>query len=476
MKTFVVADGLLFVGTNRGKVAIFQVGNHHTDSRGSSGSSGSDESSDVHGVLECGETYTDSPLLSLCVGRDEESGRLLLFATFENKQIYGWDVATRRLMGSCTARKKVTAMICSTIEHPTAGRKLALIVSDKAGDIWAFDACKLGNISDVTNGVSDSTAVCSRVYVAGHTASVITDMIQVPRAPAISNPRYVGAIVSCDRDEKIRISRFPQLESVEGYCLGHTSVVTSVVHMILDDTLLLLSCGWDRKLFLWDASSCAVLAELECCTTEDKQKFEDQQPKQFEPQTEAVDISNTKEATDGEDIDSGNAEDGTSLVHADGNDEDVFEKTYDENANGSFPVKIVSITGSSLFAVFFRNSVDLHIYEITRKQPSSTSSSSQSSTSFGITPLTVVYLPRVPVDVVIVNSTADGNVMTLLILFDDAVEFKAYDVVHGTDHSIEVREGSSINVWAQVNNSFVTFCKDNGEHTVTYVKLLYMRS
>ncbi len=36
-------------------------------------------------------------------------------------------------------------------------------------------------------------------------------------------------ILSSDRDEKIRVSCYPQVYSIQSYCLGHTSFVTSIL-------------------------------------------------------------------------------------------------------------------------------------------------------------------------------------------------------------------------------------------------------
>jgi tRNA (guanine-N(7)-)-methyltransferase subunit TRM82 len=60
------------------------------------------------------------------------------------------------------------------------------MISDKAGEVWAIDMPFLRN----------------KVKLLGHTASVITDM------KLTANSNY---LITSDRDEKIRITNFPQV-------------------------------------------------------------------------------------------------------------------------------------------------------------------------------------------------------------------------------------------------------------------------
>jgi tRNA (guanine-N(7)-)-methyltransferase subunit TRM82 len=55
-------------------------------------------------------------------------------------------------------------------------------------------------------------------------------------------------LVTCDRDEKIRVSHFPNCYNIQSYCLGHTEFVSSLVLVDID---LLLSGSGDGTLRLW---------------------------------------------------------------------------------------------------------------------------------------------------------------------------------------------------------------------------------
>ena len=58
-------------------------------------------------------------------------------------------------------------------------------------------------------------------------------------------------IITCDRDEKIRVSKYPNAYNIECYCLGHTDFVTNlqVVHNFSEN--ILLSASGDGSLRVW---------------------------------------------------------------------------------------------------------------------------------------------------------------------------------------------------------------------------------
>ncbi|KAF8317785.1 uncharacterized protein EI90DRAFT_2942980, partial [Cantharellus anzutake] len=58
-------------------------------------------------------------------------------------------------------------------------------------------------------------------------------------------------IITCDRDEHIRISRYPEGWDIERFCQGHTKYV-SAIHITGADTSTLVSGGGDDSLYVWD--------------------------------------------------------------------------------------------------------------------------------------------------------------------------------------------------------------------------------
>ena len=219
-----------------------------------------------------------------------------VFGAFTDKTVVCWDLATATVRGSIHVNKRLTSMIYRAMDLLLPGNvthsltrsfthslvvdtnKGVLIASDKAGDVWAIDTPLLSN----------------KVLVAGHTASVITDVTQF----SIDNQDYVA---TSDRDEKIRISMFPQFVQIKTYCLGHTNVVTSVIFM--EKFKLLVTCGWDHAIYLWEPVSGSIVNKIftryRSTTTE------------------------TSETNENEE------------------DNDATDKAYDHKKAGNYPIKIV---------------------------------------------------------------------------------------------------------------------------------------
>lgn len=156
------------------------------------------------------------------------------------------------------------------------------MASDKSGDVWAIDSPLLAN----------------KVLVAGHTASVVTDLTYFN----IDNNGYVA---TSDRDEKIRVSFFPQLVQIQTYCLGHTNVVTSVVY--IEKFKLLITCGWDHSVYLWEPLTGKIIHQLYTNYR-----------------------STTTEAVESAENDAENNE-----------ENDETDKAYDHKKAGNYPIKLV---------------------------------------------------------------------------------------------------------------------------------------
>ncbi|XP_063995736.1 tRNA (guanine-N(7)-)-methyltransferase non-catalytic subunit WDR4 [Diachasmimorpha longicaudata] len=58
-------------------------------------------------------------------------------------------------------------------------------------------------------------------------------------------------VVSADRDEKIRVSRFPNGYNIESFCLGHTKFVSNISELPHDKRIL-VSAGGDGQLKFWN--------------------------------------------------------------------------------------------------------------------------------------------------------------------------------------------------------------------------------
>ncbi|KAM3180607.1 hypothetical protein ACTXT7_015953 [Hymenolepis weldensis] len=83
----------------------------------------------------------------------------------------------------------------------------SILLGEKSGYVFCIP---------VSGSTSNKANVEDQDEVLGH-LSLLTSVV------ASSDGRYIG---TCDRDEKIRISRFSQPFVLESFCLGHTKMDT----------------------------------------------------------------------------------------------------------------------------------------------------------------------------------------------------------------------------------------------------------
>lgn len=101
-------------------------------------------------------------------------------------------------------------------------------------------------------------------HLFGHTTSMITDISMDP-----SGGRFV---LSADRDEKIRISQFPQTALIQSYCLGHASAVVQVACcQRFQAENWMVSISKDGTIKLWDYLKSTMLDSKTLCGSENTQ-------------------------------------------------------------------------------------------------------------------------------------------------------------------------------------------------------------
>ena len=105
-------------------------------------------------------------------------------------------------------------------------RTIFKLFADKSGDVFKFDLAS-GN---------DSEGEC----ILGH-FSMLLDLVQ---------SRCGNFLITSDRDEKIRVSHYPNAYNIHNYCLGHTDFVGSISIANLDNVLI--SASGDGTLRTWD--------------------------------------------------------------------------------------------------------------------------------------------------------------------------------------------------------------------------------
>lgn len=104
-----------------------------------------------------------------------------------------------------------------------------IILADKSGDVLSFDI----NVQDPANPSKGEK-------ILGH-LSLILDLLHS------SNGKYV---ISSDRDEKIKVSCYPNTYEIQTYCLGHKEFVNHIEELPHNAKYLLSSAG-DGLVKIW---------------------------------------------------------------------------------------------------------------------------------------------------------------------------------------------------------------------------------
>ncbi|KAK0038711.1 tRNA (guanine-N(7)-)-methyltransferase non-catalytic subunit wuho, partial [Biomphalaria pfeifferi] len=111
----------------------------------------------------------------------------------------------------CVARRVTSVVFTQDNKH--------VVVVDRSGDAYRFPVFpeQLPGVSGDSRPAKDAkegedAAVHGGTLLLGH-LSMVLDVLLVESD---------SLIVTCDRDEKIRVSRYPDGYQIESYCLGHT--------------------------------------------------------------------------------------------------------------------------------------------------------------------------------------------------------------------------------------------------------------
>lgn len=85
----------------------------------------------------------------------------------------------------------------------------------------------------------------------------IGHLSEVPRALYTTDGKY---LISCDKEKKIRVSRYPTTYIIERFCFGHTGPVTGIATVAANPGQL-ISTSLDGTVRMWDLLSGAELAK-----------------------------------------------------------------------------------------------------------------------------------------------------------------------------------------------------------------------
>ncbi|XP_033752221.1 tRNA (guanine-N(7)-)-methyltransferase non-catalytic subunit wdr4-like [Pecten maximus] len=164
-------------------------------------------------------------VLATCVS---PSGRYLAVCDIV-KQLHLYDaetewtrLITRELPRRCTA-------VTFTQDE------LHVLVADKTGDVYRY---KVRDEDTKQNSKSEDDNKGAQLML-GH-LSMLLDVVLT------QDDQY---IVTCDRDEKIRVSHYPNSYNIHTFCLGHKGYVTNLVYV--KENNLLISGGGEGEIIVW---------------------------------------------------------------------------------------------------------------------------------------------------------------------------------------------------------------------------------
>lgn len=153
------------------------------------------------------------------------NGNLLAITTADDKAVYLYKVsASSAELLSKRESSRTSNSLCFSPDSQH------LLLADKTGDCFIFD-CASTSEAESSPGK----------WILGHFSMVLDTLFT-------KDGRY---IVSSDRDEKIRVSRYPQTHIIETYCLGHTEYVPNVALLPTHADSLLVSVSGDKTLRIW---------------------------------------------------------------------------------------------------------------------------------------------------------------------------------------------------------------------------------
>lgn len=144
------------------------------------------------------------------------------------KYVYIFKLESRTPLLLVQVAKVVLSRVSNRIRFTADSRQL--VVADKTGD------CFLWKFQDSSS--ADGTGL---VPVCGHLSMVMDVFFNEDQS----------ALITCDRDEKIRVTAYPDTHNLLAYCMGHREYV-SQVELMPHNTNWLVSISGDQTVRVWD--------------------------------------------------------------------------------------------------------------------------------------------------------------------------------------------------------------------------------
>ncbi|KAK9325539.1 hypothetical protein V1517DRAFT_314421 [Lipomyces orientalis] len=177
----------------------------------------------------------------------------------------------RYVVGSTDEQKSLVVLDADLLEvnirnfpkRPSAiditGDSSTVILGDKFGDVYAVPICDLvhpasAGLSKISE-VSENESGSELEPILGH-VSMLVDLL------VTEDQRGMRHIISSDRDEHVRVTKYPESYIIERFCLGHEQFVSQLLIPKWSPNTL-ISGGGDDFLAHWDWTTGELLEKVD---------------------------------------------------------------------------------------------------------------------------------------------------------------------------------------------------------------------
>jgi len=388
-------------------------------------------------------------------------------ATEEQSKIYPTITYNLPKRARCLAFSTVSSSSSSSSEKKKCH---VIIAGDLSGDAIAFPVPSAGAAATATN----------RRLLLGHTASILTGLNVVPTTSAwntfttttqsttsTSKPQQQQLILTADRDEKVRISYFPETHIIHGYLLGHSSFISTMYATSLStassatekdgttdagnnastssNRALCITGSGDGTVRLWDYQSCKEVGMVPVVI----KKREDEKVGNDDDDDEAMGEAKQDNAMEEEEEDEKEPKDEGNEEEEDPNDEfsdDDEEPNYDQHTV-AVPISVSLSPANAqqqqhnvIVARDGIHSVDIHPI------PSPPSKSSSTTSSLLLSHLVSLHKKKTlpcPSQPLAVRGLSDGSIVVLTREPDYLLHFQQCTTTTANDDTTEFENVSS---------------------------------